>query len=124
MRKGSFPLIAKPNSQARCENLHPITIFESTRCELVIKQVRCLLVHLNELSLVAWDNFRLHNYGRIMSSSKRDVGSLTPFSFLDLRPCACEKSMVKMKFLTTLQQISDAKKMSAICTLVKMLTTP
>ncbi len=32
--KGSFPLIAKANSQARCENFHPITIFESTRCEL------------------------------------------------------------------------------------------
>ncbi len=28
--KDSFPLIAK----ARCENFHPITIFESTRCEL------------------------------------------------------------------------------------------
>ena len=28
--KGSFPLIAKPNSQARCENFHlsQITIFE------------------------------------------------------------------------------------------------
>ena len=32
--EGAFPLIAKPNSQARCENFHPITIFESTRCEL------------------------------------------------------------------------------------------
>ena len=31
---GSFPLIAKANSQARYENFHPITIFESTRCEL------------------------------------------------------------------------------------------
>ena len=31
---GSFPLIAKANSQARCENFHPITIFESTRYEL------------------------------------------------------------------------------------------
>ena len=28
------PLIAKANSQARYENFHPITIFESTRCEL------------------------------------------------------------------------------------------
>ena len=27
-------LIAKANSQARCENFHPITIFENTRCEL------------------------------------------------------------------------------------------
>ena len=26
-----FPLIAKPNSHARCENFPPITIFESTR---------------------------------------------------------------------------------------------
>ncbi len=26
--------MAKPNSQVRCENFHPITIFESTRCEL------------------------------------------------------------------------------------------
>ena len=32
--KGSFPLIAKANSQARCDNFQPITIFESTRCEL------------------------------------------------------------------------------------------
>ncbi len=32
--KGSFPITAKANSQARCENFHPITIFESTRCEL------------------------------------------------------------------------------------------
>jgi hypothetical protein len=32
--KGSFPLIAKPNSQARCRKFHPITIFESTRCKL------------------------------------------------------------------------------------------
>ena len=30
--KASFPLIAKANSQARCENFHPITIFENTRC--------------------------------------------------------------------------------------------
>ncbi len=28
-------LIAKANSQARCENFYSITIFESTRCELV-----------------------------------------------------------------------------------------
>ena len=34
INKGSFPLIAKANSQARCENFHPITICESTRCEL------------------------------------------------------------------------------------------
>ncbi len=27
--KGSFPLIAKPNSHARCENFHPITIFKT-----------------------------------------------------------------------------------------------
>ncbi len=33
--KASFPLIAKPNSQARCENFYPIRIFESTRCELL-----------------------------------------------------------------------------------------
>ena len=32
--KASFPLIAKANSQARCDNFQPITIFESTRCEL------------------------------------------------------------------------------------------
>jgi hypothetical protein len=32
--KGSFPLIAKANSQACWENFHPITIFESTRREL------------------------------------------------------------------------------------------
>ena len=32
--KASFPLIAKVNSQARCENFHPITIFETNRCEL------------------------------------------------------------------------------------------
>jgi hypothetical protein len=31
---GSFPLIAKANSQARCENFHLITIFEGTRYEL------------------------------------------------------------------------------------------
>ena len=29
--KGSFPLIATPNSQARCENFQPITIFERNR---------------------------------------------------------------------------------------------
>ena len=34
INKTSFPLIAIVNSQARCENFHPITIFESTRCEL------------------------------------------------------------------------------------------
>ena len=34
MTKASFPLIAKSNSQAGSENFHPITIFESTRCEL------------------------------------------------------------------------------------------
>jgi hypothetical protein len=32
--KGSFPLIAKANPQAHWENFHPITTFESTRCEL------------------------------------------------------------------------------------------
>ena len=32
--KCSFPLIAKDNLQAHCENFHPITISESTRCEL------------------------------------------------------------------------------------------
>ncbi len=31
---GSFPLIAKANSQARCENFHPITTFENTRFPL------------------------------------------------------------------------------------------
>ncbi len=30
--KAFFPLIAKANSLARCENFHPITIFENTRC--------------------------------------------------------------------------------------------
>ncbi len=35
--KALFPLIAKDNSQAHCENFHPITIFESTRCELAIE---------------------------------------------------------------------------------------
>ncbi len=34
MSKGSLPLIAKTNSRARCENFHPITIFESTHCQL------------------------------------------------------------------------------------------
>ena len=34
MTKSSFPLIAKANLQARCENFHPVTIFESTRYEL------------------------------------------------------------------------------------------
>ncbi len=29
-------LIAKPNSQAHCENFHPVTIFERTRCKLAI----------------------------------------------------------------------------------------
>jgi hypothetical protein len=32
--KGSFSLITKPNSHARCENFHPITIFERTRCKI------------------------------------------------------------------------------------------
>ncbi len=34
VHKGSFPLIVKANSQARCENFHPITILEGTCCEL------------------------------------------------------------------------------------------
>ena len=29
-------LIAKPNSQAHCENFHPIIIFERTGCKLAI----------------------------------------------------------------------------------------
>ncbi len=32
--EGSFPLIAKANLHVHCVNFHPITIFESTRCEL------------------------------------------------------------------------------------------
>ena len=32
--KASFSLIAKANSQARCEHFDPIPTFESTRCEL------------------------------------------------------------------------------------------
>ena len=32
--KGSFPLIAIANSQARCENFPSSTVFESTRSEL------------------------------------------------------------------------------------------
>ena len=32
--KASFPLIAKPNSQARCENFYPITIFETLAASL------------------------------------------------------------------------------------------
>ena len=37
--KGSFPLIAKANSQARCENFHPITAFE--RIVAVSLRVAC-----------------------------------------------------------------------------------
>ncbi len=32
--KGSFPLVAKVNLQARCENFHPVTIFKSTHASL------------------------------------------------------------------------------------------
>ena len=39
--KGSFPLIAKANSQARCENFHPITAFE--RIVAVSLRVACEL---------------------------------------------------------------------------------
>ena len=33
--KTLFHSSQKNNSQTRCENFHPITIFENTRCELV-----------------------------------------------------------------------------------------
>ena len=47
-KQGSFPLITKANSQARCKNFHPITIFASTRCELAfaISGKEVLIVNL------------------------------------------------------------------------------
>ena len=54
--KGSFPLIAKANSQACCENFHPITISESTHCELTSWLLRGFSTHVFRRR---WRNFSL-----------------------------------------------------------------
>ena len=47
----SFPLIAKANSQACSDNFDPITIFESTRCELASRFLQRAEKRLSRLSV-------------------------------------------------------------------------
>ena len=53
--QGSFALIAKANSQVRYENFHPITIFESTRCELTSWLLRWVKKRLSLVPLQTHD---------------------------------------------------------------------